>query len=468
MASLEERIGLRQEPQPPHHPDKKARLRRRLRFSALGATGIVLGALFGAPILDELNEPSDTTQQQPVTANTAKPTPEQTSEAPKPTPNPELDNIEILPFDKTLSETEKLERFVNHYELLAEEVATEFSVPKDLLLAMGAKESALDAPGTSELAIKTNSLFMISTTNENQPYYTAPTKIQVSDPDAHDNRTIDTPRTPLGDGTFEITVDNPYQKFNNVRESFWHQGQAINDRLESDTCSEDSPTDCLSKLYEDGSTPYSLEVSKIINNIDQLVATPEVTEAKPEEEEETKKPIYILGDSIMDGAREAVTTRLTNQGYPKVVINAATSRTIGKAGNSSQTGLQATKADKAKIKDAGTVVVGLASNGGTYKKSIEVMVKNIKAINPNVKIYWVNIAATSGSAELIEDSTNTAIDFAVKKGWIDGAIDWYGIANSNPRLIDAGPNGYGVHPTSEGYEKLAELITESVLGAGEK
>jgi hypothetical protein len=166
-------------------------------------------------------------------------------------------------------------------------------------------------------------------------------------------------------------------------------------------------------------------------------------------------PVYILGDSLVNGARGVIERSFADNGLSIASINADPGRAISldTAGNN-PSGLQAVTNDTAIIASAGAVVVSLGTNSGTEELNTQIpaLIGAIRNISANVNIYWVNMFYTAGSRadrNTIIESQSQTLNFAV--------IDAEGAG------IELGADG--VHPTTAGNTTFANLITTS-LGSG--
>lgn len=174
--------------------------------------------------------------------------------------------------------------------------------------------------------------------------------------------------------------------------------------------------------------------------------------------------IVLIGDSISVGLQNVgIAKKLKDNGYTDVTIDAAGSRSMLSPGDSTTNGLQAVDANKDKISSAGTIVVGLGTNTEPeFESNLKKMVKKIRNINNNIRIFWTNVGVTNTGAKASMDEYNKIIDR--NKSALDyTVIDWHKEVIDNPSLI---PIPDGIHPGANGYNKLAALVTKSVGKAG--
>jgi hypothetical protein len=190
---------------------------------------------------------------------------------------------------------------------------------------------------------------------------------------------------------------------------------------------------------------------------------------------------YILGDSISVGLKRAgLEDKLAAKGYP-TKINANGSRSITSPGTSDGGGpkrnaYEAVQDDAAYIKDSKNVIIALGTNTeGNFSDKQKKLIDQIKAINPNANISWVDVfsigtkseykAAVKGINTQIFNNQSTygykVID-AYKFIW--GANeDAKNIDTKNPpdpnRLLDNG----NIHPSSNnGYSKYADWMVQTI------
>lgn len=179
--------------------------------------------------------------------------------------------------------------------------------------------------------------------------------------------------------------------------------------------------------------------------------------------------VYILGDSITVGAKPKYTEVFGAKGIiPE--ISAVTGRSwisgglpnLGVIGTSGPA-KTAVQTDKDKIKNAGAIVVALGTNGGLGANPVDEIILTLKSINSTAPVYWVNIASSAPSVspnvvpfnnKLVEQQTAGTISVI---NWAN-EVDPGGDGTHNPASI----LGDGIHPTSDGYNKLSALVERAV------
>ena len=88
--------------------------------------------------------------------------------------------------------------------------------------------------------------------------------------------------------------------------------------------------------------------------------------------------VYMLGDSITQGASENLTTEFTQKSLVVEKINGVVGRSITAPGSGNETGLQAIDNDEASIASASVIVVALGTNpSGANEEGIKNMIDKI-------------------------------------------------------------------------------------------
>lgn len=180
-------------------------------------------------------------------------------------------------------------------------------------------------------------------------------------------------------------------------------------------------------------------------------------------------PLWFLGDSIGVGLKQAkLESQLSAQGYTPQ-MNVSTSRSINGAGIEIKTsGLQAVDTDAAFIRTAQTVIIELGTNPeNNFGANLTTLTNKIKTLNPAVKIYLIDVAASPQAAQRIgAANTNKAIYAkAAELGtpvisrfkiyYPNGDPQTYAGATSPALPFDS----LGVHSVStEDYQKLNDVI----------
>jgi lysophospholipase L1-like esterase len=174
----------------------------------------------------------------------------------------------------------------------------------------------------------------------------------------------------------------------------------------------------------------------------------------------SKEKIYFVGDSIIDGGEGAIRSRLTNAGVENanIKINGEISRSITGDGQQGTSGLDAIREDRNTIKESGIAVIVLGTNGGNTEKNIKRMVTDIKDLNKDIKIYWVNIGVSRSDLTQTMENGNKALDQSSKDLGYE-VVDWYKeIKGSDP----SGLLSDQVHPNEKGYKIFSSLIYSSI------
>jgi len=174
----------------------------------------------------------------------------------------------------------------------------------------------------------------------------------------------------------------------------------------------------------------------------------------------TPGPIYILGDSITNIAKDKYTEKFSSPWQPEIA--GLDSRQIT---GSSTSGVGQIQKDKTKIGNANAIVIALGTNGVT--NSAETTTNQVKQLMEKLKTYnqqkapvfWVNVIDSK------HDRASKTTNSAIKDGVGDNAniIDWYKVAKAD---ADLDSFESGVHPTKQkDIELLADLVYEKVTTA---
>lgn len=177
--------------------------------------------------------------------------------------------------------------------------------------------------------------------------------------------------------------------------------------------------------------------------------------------------VYVLGDSLTVGMRDigGLTQALQKQGW-NPTIAAECGRHLASNGNNCAGkpvfgGLQQIDqpADNAAVKNAGAVIVGLGTNdpgSPAFGNNVKTMVDKIKALNPNAKIYWINLFSTDGKAPTYQAMNSTLNSLATTSGI--KVIDW----SKHAPTINAYPPG-AYHPRD--YKGMANFVVSQLGNA---
>lgn len=177
--------------------------------------------------------------------------------------------------------------------------------------------------------------------------------------------------------------------------------------------------------------------------------------------------LYMIGDSITQGANSQLNTTLSGKGFNPVVIDGVASRSLSEGGDQLN-GLGVMERSTDSIKDAGTVVIALGTNGGPTDAGIQKAIDIVKAASSNAKIYWVNIGADNSKrsgSPIPTDQWNNTIATNASKGYT--VIDWGSVVKQHPEYINPDPAaGLGVHPIGPGIQAFADTVANGVTGGG--
>lgn len=155
--------------------------------------------------------------------------------------------------------------------------------------------------------------------------------------------------------------------------------------------------------------------------------------------------VYLLGDSIFAGGASEIQSALQANGW-KVNIDGFVGRNTGE-------GVASLQLKPPALSKASAVVIELGTNAsasnGAFATEVSQAVTAIKAANPNVTIYWVNLF--SGVAQQVAYNATLATASGIT------------VIDTVSANIALGPDG--IHPTPAGDKTLASLISQAV-GAG--
>ena len=180
--------------------------------------------------------------------------------------------------------------------------------------------------------------------------------------------------------------------------------------------------------------------------------------------------LYILGDSITDGAASYYQTKLEAAGVEHT-ISAVSGRSWKTPGNpnagsegTTGTGQEALETDRDAVTAANGILVALGTNGYIGNNPIQEVIDAVRAINQTAPIFWINVAngppGNSGVPDFnsqlngLNGSAIQVIDWA-------NVVDPGGDGTNNP----AGLLADGTHPGADGYEQLSNLVVDTVTGA---
>jgi lysophospholipase L1-like esterase len=213
------------------------------------------------------------------------------------------------------------------------------------------------------------------------------------------------------------------------------------------------------RLYERAGIPNH---PKRIGFAQQILKLYGSTAANAPSATNTPGAVYMIGDSITEGiAGAGVATTLDTIGWKPTVIDASGSRSItapGTTGTDRQPGLAALDNDKAAIKAAKVIFVGLGTNPGgsinqtTYGADIDRFVDKLRTpdFNPTAPIYWLNVISP---AITDKDARNaTLADRASAKQFT--------VIDATTMSLNFGDQ---IHPND--YTTLKDKVVASLIGA---
>lgn len=192
----------------------------------------------------------------------------------------------------------------------------------------------------------------------------------------------------------------------------------------------------------------------------------------------SKGQTYWLGDSLSVGLKSVgLDQKLNSEGF-SAQINANGGRSINGAGIAGgggpfQNAHEAVAADQEYIKNSKNIVVALGTNlENNFSASQAQLISEIKAINPSIKIVWVDISAVGNgnySKQLAQD-TNVAIynNSSEQAYSILSSFKFIWGNDAFPKSLTSkslpDPNNLlssdGIHLTGDGYSKYANYIIE--------
>ncbi len=186
--------------------------------------------------------------------------------------------------------------------------------------------------------------------------------------------------------------------------------------------------------------------------------------------------VYILGDSITVGAKEAYTSSFSEKDID-AFINGSTSRSIKGKGQDGDklSGLEAVGQDKDTIAVAKAIVIALGTNGGNSSQTIGELYSAIREYNSSAPVYWLDTTVIDKASYLptIRDANraiynNQALGYRV--------ISWFKAVTpsgdpQNPSGSETDSLGlvnvsddYHVHLTGAGTAAIAKLVVDNLTG----
>lgn len=188
--------------------------------------------------------------------------------------------------------------------------------------------------------------------------------------------------------------------------------------------------------------------------------------------------VYILGDSITEGAAATYKEKMEEAGADEVKVSYSGGGNLDAPGTTGtrQSGLDSIQADSEYIKEADTIVIAHGTNNMSHTRSadavIEDTISEIENTGTDGVIYWVDVAITDkGPANYmpIANSVNKSIHQNKDAGYsvvswsqvVDPSYDPVSSTNTvkhNDELVSSD----GIHLTAAGTNKLVETVIDAV------
>lgn len=192
--------------------------------------------------------------------------------------------------------------------------------------------------------------------------------------------------------------------------------------------------------------------------------------------------VYIVGDSITEGATPTYESKLKEAGAAEIKVSASVSSNLDSAGTTGtmKSGIDSIKADKDFIKDADTIIVAHGTNNLSHSRpgdvAIKDAIKNIKDSGANGKIYWIDAAITDKGPSNYQKTVND-VNRAIHSNGSSGykTISWSKAVDSSYDPASASGSikhnseyisSDGIHLTQAGNEKLVSLVIENIKSGG--
>lgn len=199
--------------------------------------------------------------------------------------------------------------------------------------------------------------------------------------------------------------------------------------------------------------------------------------------------VYVLGDSIAFGSKDAINGSFNSGGWSSHV-NAVVGRPLA-ANTIDQVQANAAELDKMRIATAVVIELGANNLSGDIGPLVDTTFQKIKAINPTAKIYWVDIGSNAdgigangqtvplnvnaGTPAQYSRSNTVIYDQAAAKQFT--VVPWYKTIfgqQADPKNIDPAAQDVNdflsndeLHPNDRGESALAFILNLTVTGAGE-
>lgn len=177
---------------------------------------------------------------------------------------------------------------------------------------------------------------------------------------------------------------------------------------------------------------------------------------EPTQETSTTNPnIFVLGDSLTVGMRDAgnLEDKLTSKGWVVTDIEATVSRNTATALSTD------IPANEASISRSGTIVIALGTNDGgnpQFKNNASQLINRVRELSPQAKIYWMNAiggrnqytAVNNAINDLANSDNISVIDFADEFKKNHTKYPWGDAAQ--------------IHHTPLGYDNKAAFLVNSI------
>lgn len=214
---------------------------------------------------------------------------------------------------------------------------------------------------------------------------------------------------------------------------------------------------------------------------DSSCATPTGNDSDSSSSAELGK-VYVLGDSITEGAASLYESQMRSAGASDVKVSASGGGNLDNAGSTGtkSSGLDSIAADSDYIKDADTFIMAHGTNNMSHTRDANVVIKEamaaIKATGTSAKVHWVDVAITDrGPSNYLPviGAVNKAIHGNTGEGY--SVISWAkevdseydptsdtGFLTHNAEYI----GNDGIHLTPAGTGKLVETVVSASKGSG--
>ncbi len=194
--------------------------------------------------------------------------------------------------------------------------------------------------------------------------------------------------------------------------------------------------------------------------------------------------VYIVGDSITEGAASLYEEEMTAAGANEVLVRYSGGGNLDNPGTSGtrQSGLDSIAADSDYIANADTIVIAHGTNNLSHTRQANAVIADtmsaLDATETDARIFWVDVAITEegpSQYEPIIGSVNSAIYAGAGANYMP--ISWAKVVDesydpaADSRFLkhnDAYIQGDGIHLTAEGNAKLVETVIDAIInGQGE-